>query len=172
MPPSEQGVSTVFVGPTGDYAVYLLTKAHPDHATVKSKFLDAWLNTAYGNPHVMRIYKIRNNPQTAASTGLPNTLIAPSGPTLAALPAIAQIVGNGAIRMQLRYGRGLYFSATSSKSHDYNESSEKTLRTGDNKGRLFKWRSMFLCSVTIGKPFTTQLGRLPDNMCPPPGKPF
>ena len=76
---------------------------------------------------------------------------------------------NGALRMSLRYGRGLYFSATSSKSHDYNGASQKLLRTGDNKRQMFAWRSMFLCSVTIGKPYSTKKGQLPDGMCPPPG---
>lgn len=83
LPSAEMGVYTVFLGPSGmfisiglyrlrnsndcrmlgDYSMHLLTKAHPEHPLVKAQFLDAWLNPSYGKPHVMRIYKIVNNPQ-------------------------------------------------------------------------------------------------------------
>jgi hypothetical protein len=49
----------------------------------------------------------------------------------------------GARVMDLRYGKGLYFSATSSKSHDYNVESERILI--QQYGQKFAWRSMFLC---------------------------
>ena len=88
LPSAEMGVYTVFLGPSGmalsiinrlyiwsnnnsrmlgDYSMHLLTKAHPEHPLVKAQFLDAWLNPSYGKPHVMRIYKIINNPQIVHS---------------------------------------------------------------------------------------------------------
>ena len=48
--------------------------------------------------------------------------------------------------MQLRYGQGLYFSRTSSKSNDYAAGSERELG-GDGARRAV--RAMFLCKVVI-----------------------
>jgi hypothetical protein len=58
----------------GDYSMHMLTKAHPEHPLVKAQFLDAWLNPSYGSPHVMRIYKIVNNPQILHSFEALNVL--------------------------------------------------------------------------------------------------
>lgn len=52
--------------------------------------------------------------------------------------------GPGGTRMQLRYGRGLYTSRTSSKAHDYAAPSE---RAGV--------RVMFLCKVLLGRTLET-----------------
>jgi|OM-RGC.v1.031982108 Poly(ADP-ribose) polymerase catalytic domain. len=43
-----------------------------------------------------------------------------------------------------RFGKGSYFSATSGKSHDYADFSEKTV--GGTRMRL-----MFLCKVAVGR---------------------
>jgi len=43
-----------------------------------------------------------------------------------------------------RFGRGIYFTATSSKSHGYNVNSEKTLHGVGH-------RTMFVAQVTLGK---------------------
>lgn len=57
--PSEPGVETVIVGPTGDFAVMLLNKAHARHASVKEQFLSSWKKTqADGFPTVERIFRI------------------------------------------------------------------------------------------------------------------
>ena len=61
----------------------------------------------------------------------------------------------------LRYGRGLYFSATSGKSHDYAGGSER-LRGGR------RWRTMFMASVAAGNAFCTLEGQL-DISRPPDG---
>ena len=45
----------------------------------------------------------------------------------------------------LRYGKGLYFSAISGKSNDYATASEQ-IRPGAY-GRLRRWRCMFVCEV-------------------------
>ena len=71
--------------------------------------------------------------------------------------------------MALRYGRGIYFSATSSKSNDYSKGSELVLRQGDRHGRLWAWRCMFVCHVAIGNTYRTTDGSLTDDMCPPHG---
>ena len=183
MPPAEIGVHTVFIGPsgelnlttitlstainkylfvmfTGEFTVHLLTKAHPDHAVVKTQFLNGWLHPTYDTPHVMRIYKIRNSPQVFHSfeelSVLGNIQTRfhgtkqhincnfGSNPGIPPCDRVECNVCNicrqsfslqysgrgGATRMNLRYGQGLYFSATSSKSHDYNQESQKLLRTG------------------------------------------
>lgn len=55
----------------------------------------------------------------------------------------------------LRYGKGLYFSKTSSKSHSYGTDSERD-RRGD------KYRCMFLCKVALGHPLRTDQERIDD----------
>ena len=71
--------------------------------------------------------------------------------------------GTGAARMNLRYGEGMYFSQTSSKSNDYNAGSETTFnqfQSGANKRRrgvtctgTVKRRCMLLCKVALGRQF-------------------
>ena len=56
----------------------------------------------------------------------------------------------------LRYGRGLYFSKTSSKSHSYGGDSER-----DRRGQ--KHRCMFLCKVALGSPLRTAEERIDDT---------
>lgn len=68
---------------------------------------------------------------------------------------------------RLRYGYGLYFSPTSSKSHDYNTNSER-LRPHSH-GRQRRWRCMFLCNVVVGKAFETEEGFMKPEDCPPRG---
>eukprot|EP00611_Tribonema_gayanum_P021386 TRINITY_DN409_c1_g1_i2.p1 TRINITY_DN409_c1_g1~~TRINITY_DN409_c1_g1_i2.p1 ORF type:complete len:439 (-),score=135.60 TRINITY_DN409_c1_g1_i2:1682-2998(-) len=64
----------------------------------------------------------------------------------------------------LRYGRGLYFSSISGKSHDYAELSE---HVSPSNGQAACWRVMFVCSVVVGKAFETEeptlAGPLPPN---------
>jgi hypothetical protein len=72
--------------------------------------------------------------------------------------------GTGAARMNLRYGEGMYFSQTSSKSNDYNAGSETTCtfnqgQRGANKRRrgvggvsgtgTVQRRCMLLCKVAL-----------------------
>ena len=61
----------------------------------------------------------------------------------------------------LRFGPGLYFSATSGKSHDYAGGSELV-----RQGR--RWRTMFLASVAAGKAHL-ELGESLDIERPPAG---
>ena len=56
----------------------------------------------------------------------------------------------------LRYGRGLYFSKTSSKSNDYGGDTER-LRGGQ------RLRVMFLCKVALGSPLREQRDRLDEQ---------
>ena len=55
----------------------------------------------------------------------------------------------------LRYGRGLYFSKTSSKSHDYGVGSQR-VRQGEVH------RCMFLCKVALGNPLQTREAQIQD----------
>lgn len=61
----------------------------------------------------------------------------------------------------LRFGRGMYFSATSGKSHDYASGSEK--QVGGERMRL-----MFLCKVAVGRAFRAQED-MPQLTEPPSG---
>lgn len=200
LPPAEKGIQTVFMGPSGDYTVHLLNKDHSDHLPVKTQFLLTWLKLEYGNPHIMRIYKIRNHPTIYHNFELKKLELGNvqsrfhgtsqhSDCNFGSNPSIPpchrescrvcnickesfQLLYSGqnaGKRMKLRYGNGLYFSATSSKSHDYNEHSEKILRQGDHKKQSWSWRSTFLCSVVLGRPHVTTAGELPSHMCPPSG---
>lgn len=176
LPVSEEGVERVLLGPSGDFTAHLLTKAHPEHSIVKQQFMDAWLKKDAGRPRVMRVYKIRNPPQTFTAYQHMETALGNSHPrfhgtsqnhecTFGSNPssppcdrpdcrvcsvcqrsfALKYSGETGGNVMDLRYGKGLYFSATSSKSHDYNSKSERILSQGDRFGRQFAWRSMFLC---------------------------
>ena len=66
--------------------------------------------------------------------------------------------------MNLRYGEGMYFSQTSSKSNDYNAGSETTCtfnssQRGANKrrrGGTVQRRCMLLCKVALGRLFIAQ----------------
>eukprot|EP00903_Cladosiphon_okamuranus_P011897 g11174.t1 len=74
-------------------------------------------------------------------------------------------VGNTAraTGVNLRYGKGLYFSSVSGKANDYATGSTKEGPRGK------KWRCMFICNVAVGRAYRTQAtGLLPEN-CPPPG---
>ena len=62
--------------------------------------------------------------------------------------------------MNLRYGRGLYFSDTSGKSNDYNQASERRRHiTGHGST---PWRCMFLCQVVAGATHRTTDGHIPE----------
>jgi hypothetical protein len=56
----------------------------------------------------------------------------------------------------LRYGRGLYFSKTSSKSHSYGGQSQR-----ERHGEVL--RCMFLCKVALGRALRTAEDRLEDD---------
>ena len=61
---------------------------------------------------------------------------------------------------RLRYGPGIYFSATSGKSNDYAGNSERHLpgSASGTRGQVEvrRWRVMLVASVAVGKAFTTQ----------------
>jgi len=61
----------------------------------------------------------------------------------------------------LQYGPGLYFSPVSSKSHDYNNDSEKTKNTGPG-GTARNWHCLFVADVAVGKTHVTKKGKLPQ----------
>jgi len=63
--------------------------------------------------------------------------------------------------MNLRFGKGLYFSSTSGKSHDYASGSEKW--RPDGSGRDKAWFVMLVCQVAVGRTHTTQEARLPQD---------
>jgi len=66
VPPSEDGVEVVYVGPTGDYTAHLLKSTHPRHASVKNQFRKSWKKLDDGLPRVERIYWIHVKPEIIA----------------------------------------------------------------------------------------------------------
>jgi len=75
--------------------------------------------------------------------------------------------GTGGTRMSLRYGPGLYFSSTSSKSNDYAEGSATQCRVslgeraakrrrGSAVGTTVERRCMLLCKVALGRQHIAQ----------------
>ena len=61
--------------------------------------------------------------------------------------------------MNLRYGAGLYFSSTSSKSNDYSEGSEATCTPHKRRRggpQTVQRRCMLLCKVALGRPYVAQ----------------
>lgn len=60
--------------------------------------------------------------------------------------------------MALRYGKGVYFSATSGKSNDYSAGTERIKHMG-HLGRV-RWRTMFLCKVVSGNVYSTTASQL------------
>lgn len=69
---------------------------------------------------------------------------------------------NAGRRLGLRYGHGLYFSATSGKSNDYAWEAERW-----RAGRA--WRCMLVASVAAGRAFCTHEGELELDVLPPDG---
>ena len=67
--------------------------------------------------------------------------------------ALDRAGATGGQRMNLRYGRGLYFSDTSGKSNDYNQASERRRNISGHGG--VAWRAMFLCQVVAGRTHRT-----------------
>jgi len=74
--------------------------------------------------------------------------------------ALDRAGATGGQRMNLRYGRGLYFSDTSGKSNDYNQASERRRNiTGYGSS---PWRAMFLCQVVAGRTHRTTDERIEE----------
>ena len=190
-----------FLGPSGDFSVHLLTRAHPQHQVVKEHFLQKWKKHVSGQPRVQRIYFIRNSPQvheafSAVASRIGNVRRRfhgtsqapgcnfgknPSTPPCDSSDCRICSIAHHSFRTRcsgqttasqnggwLRYGRGLYFSATSGKSNDYSAGSETIRREGDRRGKDWRWRCMFLCKVAVGRPFITTEGELAPDQCPPP----
>ena len=57
----------------------------------------------------------------------------------------------------LRYGKGLYFSRTSSKSNDYLWGEHKVLADGS------RWGIMFLCKVALGRSWMVAQDFVPED---------
>ena len=69
--------------------------------------------------------------------------------------------------LNLRYGAGIYFSATSGKSNDYAGGSQRTRTHAAGVAR--DYRVMIVASVAAGKAFVTQEGELKVDGGPPAG---
>ena len=173
--PVDPRVERTFLGPSGDFSVHLLTRAHPQHQVVKEHFLQKWKKHVSGQPRVQRIYFIRNSPQvheafSAVASRIGNVRRRfhgtsqapgcnfgknPSTPPCDSSDCRICSIAHHSFRTRcsgqttasqnggwLRYGRGLYFSATSGKSNDYSAGSETIRREGDRRGKDWRWRCM------------------------------
>ncbi|KAL6061398.1 PARP catalytic domain-containing protein [Balamuthia mandrillaris] len=173
LPPAEPGVERVWRGSSGTYAVSLLMRKHPKYSSVAQQFLKGWKHSQW-QPSIQRILQIRNPPDVyenykAYVAHVGNEKRRFHGTTLACnfavdlkyAPCSQQncsvcnicTVGFSMDKVRRhnfqRFGFGLYFSATSSKSHSYNDNSE---RVGPRGERL---RVMFLCKVATGREYVT-----------------
>ena len=198
-PPSDE-VERCFVGPSGDFSCLLLTQKSQKRADIVEQFRKAWRK--HGQPRVEHVYEIVPPPQVRErfdryATSVGNTRrrfhgtssTCAFGTSLAASPCAAAscclcsilssgfLLGkagtgpNSSVR-RLRYGPGIYFSATSGKSNDYAGNSERHL-PGAKAGEVRKWRVMLLANVAVGRAFTTQEEelRVPEDIArfPPAG---
>jgi len=168
-------VERIWCGPQGDYSVSLLTRKHPKYAAIRLQFLQGWKHPDEPTPTVERILQIRNTPYiynkyTAYLARVGNeqrrfhgtSLLCSFGVELREPPcedsrcAVCNICQDGFRLLYagsqtkfLRFGPGLYFTATSSKSHSYNMGSAR------NGNHQKEWRVMFLCKVAVGKAYKT-----------------
>mmetsp|Transcript_21652 Transcript_21652/g.69728 ORF Transcript_21652/g.69728 Transcript_21652/m.69728 type:complete len:387 (+) Transcript_21652:45-1205(+) len=194
--PATDDVERCFVGYTGDFTASLLTRANPKRREIIDHFRRAWKKGP--PPTVKHLYQIVASPRLrdrfdryAAAVGNSRlryhgtSCACAFGSDLAAAPcdgdgcALCSILKSGfrvdragtgpnvAIR-DLRYGRGVYLSATSGKSNDY---ATRTERLRKWKGGLReRWRAMLVCSVACGRAFKTTEAQLHlPNDKPPPG---
>lgn len=165
------------------YAVSVLTNQHPKYQGIKDQFIASWTAPGHKptvmrvlqirNPQPIferyRAYRRgRQEERRFHGTGMAcDFAIDPNQkPCERAACAVCNITaqafsvagagsGPNATLMPagLRYGRGLYFSRTASKSNDYAGGSERPLSHG-------RHRVMFLCKVCVGRTHRTTLARL------------
>lgn len=184
--PATDDIERCYVGQNGEYSVSVLTKSSPTRADVAGHFVRAWRKGAL--PTVKHVLKVCQAPSLRdrferykAAVGNVRwryhgtSSVCDFGANLAAAPcdrpdcALCNILAhgfrlnkagtgpNGHIR-SLRYGCGIYLSATSGKSNDYAFRTERQRR--GKRGRLERWRCMFVCSVAAGKAYRTTEGQL------------
>lgn len=192
MAPADPAIERSFIGGTGDYSASLLKRSHPKYAGVKEQFTASWRKPgprplvqrvfqirnppeiyarycnylrATGNEqrrfHGTALkcefgHRLNQPPCSEAACGVCN--ICAKSFQMACVRTGGAVGWSG----RLRFGPGLYFSATSGKSNDYADAS------GRDHGNAGQWRCMFLCRVALGKSWETQADQK-DMVQPPPG---
>ncbi|KAJ8600799.1 hypothetical protein CTAYLR_009998 [Chrysophaeum taylorii] len=192
--PASDDEERCFVGPDGDFSVALLTRQSPRRQEIAQHFVKAWRKSA--PPIVKHVLRVSPSPalverfeRYAAAVGNVRlryhgtSSLCDFGVDLAAAPcdnddcALCSILARGfelaragtgpnIKKRGLRYGRGIYLSATSGKSNDYAFRTERPRRA--SHGRHERWRAIFVCSVAAGKAFKTTAPELHLDR-PPPG---
>lgn len=193
--PAADDIERCYVGQNGEYSVSVLTRSSAKRADIAAHFVRAWRKGAL--PTVKHVFKVCPAPalrerfeRYQAAVGNVRwryhgtSSACDFGVNLAAAPcdrqecALCNILAhgfrlskagtgpNGHIR-SLRYGCGIYLSATSGKSNDYAFNTERKRR--GKRGRTERWRCMFVCSVAAGKAFRTTDGQLFLTNRAPPG---
>eukprot|EP01041_Mallomonas_annulata_P002920 gene2920-5734_t len=185
--PSSPHIESIFVGDTGDFTAHLLMNTHRKYNMINEQFLKSW-PTKHA-PCVQRIYFIGVSPLifhrfNIASKTIGNvkklfhgTTQSPNchfGVTPTVNPCSDKICRVCSICRESfsmskvgsntggsLYGKGLYFSPLSTKSHGYN--------FGSAKFQNCEFRSMFLCNVAVGKTYESKAGSMPGGKCPPVG---
>lgn len=175
-PPPSEHYDRVFTG-QNNFRIALMKKSHAKYDGLKEQFQKQWKKRESGVPVVQRIYKITNPPEVysdfeayAAKVGnvqrrFHGTSLdskctlgvhldkAPCNSSKCAICNICRVgfdmALSGGNTNFLRYGGGLYFSATSGKSNDY---AGKVAFGGKT------YKAMFVCKVAAGKPFITKKG--------------
>mmetsp|Transcript_9613 Transcript_9613/g.13310 ORF Transcript_9613/g.13310 Transcript_9613/m.13310 type:complete len:358 (-) Transcript_9613:106-1179(-) len=195
--PATEDVERVFVGSSGDHSIALLTRASPDRSEIAQHFVKAWRKAGNPRVrHIYRVtpspwLRARHDRYAALVGnlrqryhGTSSTCDFGANPGVAPCEdfdncALCSILAQG-FRLdkaatgplfklrKLRYGAGIYLSATSGKSNDYAQRTER-LRPG-NFGRQERYRCMLVCSVAAGRAYKTTAAELdlPNNK-PPSG---
>mmetsp|Transcript_1163 Transcript_1163/g.3490 ORF Transcript_1163/g.3490 Transcript_1163/m.3490 type:complete len:351 (-) Transcript_1163:146-1198(-) len=189
--PASDDEERCFAGP--NYSVALLTKKSAARSGVVARFGAAWRKGA--PPTVKHVYRVvpplelRTRFErhaaavgnlrlryhgTSSTCGFATDLSrSPCEDDACALCSILRLgfridragTGPNSALRALRYGRGIYLSATSGKANDYAARSER-LRPW-KAGATERWRVLLVCAVAAGRAFCTTAAQLPAG--PPPG---
>ena len=193
--PATDDVERCFVGPSGEFSVSLLTHASPKRRDLVEHFRSAWKKGR--PPTVKHVYRVVPRPSLRDrfdrySAAVGNVRLRYHGTSCAcdfgidlnappcdgAACALCSILdggfkldkaGSGPNRSlrALRYGSGIYLSATSGKSNDYAVNTERLRKWKHDLQE--RWRVILVCSVAAGRAFKTSEAQLhlPDNKPPP-----
>ena len=182
------------MGPRGDFTCLLLTKKSQKRADIVQQFLEKWRKPG-NRPRVEHVYDVVPPPHVRERFDRYATCVGnirrrfhgtsstcTFGTSLSASPcaeiscSLCNILASGfslakagtgpnRALLNLRYGPGIYFSATSGKSNDYANGSERN-RSFGGPSTTRAFRVMIVASVAAGKAFITQEGALKMDSIP------
>eukprot|EP01095_Lingulamoeba_sp_RSL-Kostka_P016320 TRINITY_DN7945_c5_g1_i1.p1 TRINITY_DN7945_c5_g1~~TRINITY_DN7945_c5_g1_i1.p1 ORF type:complete len:525 (+),score=159.93 TRINITY_DN7945_c5_g1_i1:161-1735(+) len=141
--PTPTVTNVLHIKPPTDYEKRFRKYQKEVEAEMNAMGIHKFGNGGTGNTH-RRFHGTTRNCNLGIN-GCTDTCTDPTCITCVIIRSGFKIISNGRHKIKSRWGRGLYYTSTSSKSHFYAEKSEKI----DNKKR--KTRVMFLTYVVIGR---------------------